>query len=454
MTKTINLRAIRAEVGEWLEAGEVSQAVQLIASLHPADGAEVLSEFQPELVQLILRHLDPEYGASLLAELDRQDQVTVVSLMEPEILSDILDEMAPDDAADLLGELEPEQVAAALETMEEADEVRELLSYDKESAGGLMSPHIVTLRDSLTSRQAIDFLRRVKPEEDTVYYLFVVDGNDRLVGVVSLRQLVIADPRTILSDIMKRDVIAATVDTDQEECARLLARYDLLALPIVDRENRIVGAVTADDIIDVIEEEATEDIYRLANLDVEENVEDSLFSSARRRLFWLLVNLPTAILAGWVVSRFQDTVDRLAILASFMPIVAGMGGNAGIQTLTLIVRSIALGEVEPGEGLRALSREMTIGAFNGLVVGGAIALLGVVWQSNPMLGLIAGAAMLLNLIAAAVAGTVVPLTLKLFRVDPALASGVIVTTVTDVTGYTCLLGLATLLLSALERAGP
>jgi magnesium transporter len=242
-------------------------------------------------------------------------------------------------------------------------------------------------------------------------------------------------------------VISIAADADQEEAARTLARYGLLVLPTVDDEGRLVGVITADDVIDVLQEEATEDIYRLGGLSSEETVDQSVLTTSRQRLTWLAVNLPTALLAGTVVSIFEGTVARVAVLAVFMPIIAGMGGNAGIQTLTLIVRSIALGEISLRDSWRTLGREVLVGLVNGVCFGLLVGAVGWLWKGIPILGLIAGVAMLANMLAAAIAGTVVPLVLRRFGADPALASGVIVTTFTDVTGYTAFLGLATLLIS-------
>lgn len=451
MTKVINIRPLLDEVREALDAGQLDAAARLVAALHPADSAALLDELESDELRDLFLRFGPEQGAEVLAELDEDSQVELAGALPAAQLSDILSQMEPDDAADMLGELEPAQIEAALAAMSPADsdEVRQLMAHDEESAGGLMNSHVVTLRDHLTCQQAIDLLRQLRPEEETIYYLFVTDAAERLVGVVSLRSLVMAPADMRLADVMDANVLTASVDTDQEECARLLARYDLLALPVVDAERRIVGVVTADDIIDVIEEEATEDMYRLANLSEDEDVEDSLLRSSRRRLFWLFVNLPTALLAAWVVSQFETTSAKVVALASFMPVVAGMGGNAGIQTLTLIVRSIALGEVAKGAGLRVMGRELGIGAINGLTFGAAIGLISYFWVGNAMFGAVVGAAMLANLVVAPVAGTIVPLTLKLFGIDPALASGVMVTTVTDVTGYSCLFGLATFFLQYL-----
>ncbi|MBV9786918.1 MAG: magnesium transporter [Chloroflexi bacterium] len=434
------------EAAATISALRPAEAADVVAALHPADGADVLEELEPQERADVVEELDPEIGAEVLIELDEDERTDVANRLDVESLSEFLDEMAPDDAADVLGDLSASKAKAALDGMDQPDEVRGLLEHDEESAGGLMIPHVVAFRQSMTVHQTIEFLRRAKPDEETSYYLFVTDDADRLIGVVSLRQLIVADPLTPLHEIMSEDVFAAEVGTDQEECARLLARYDLLALPIVDDDRKLVGVVTADDLIDVIEEEATEDIYHLANLDADEDVYDNIFRSSRRRLTWLFINLPTAVLAGWVVSRFTGTIQLVPILAAFVPIIAGQGGNAGIQTLTLIVRSLALGEITLRDSWRTLSREMAIGLVNGLIFGLCVGLLGMFWQGSPMIGVVVGGAMMLNLVGAAISGTVVPLGLRFLKVDPALASGVIVTTVTDVTGNFVLLALATLLL--------
>jgi magnesium transporter len=436
------------EAAAAISALRPAEAADVVSALHPADGADVLEELEPHERAEVVEELDPEIGAEVLIELDQDERTDVANRLDVESLSDFLDEMAPDDAADVLGDLSASKARAALAGMDQPDEVRELLAHDEESAGGLMIPHVVAFRQSMSVQQAIDFLRRVKPDEEISYYLFVTDDADRLIGVVSLRQLIVADPHTPLHTIMDTEIITADVDTDQEECARLLARYDLLALPIVDDDRKLVGVVTADDLIDVIEEEATEDIYHLANLDADEDVYDNIFRSSRRRLTWLFINLPTAILAGWVVSRFTGTIQVIPILAAFVPIIAGQGGNAGIQTLTLIVRSLALGEITLRDSWRTLTRELAIGIVNGLIFGICIGLLGMFWQGSPMIGVVVGGAMLLNLVGAAISGTLVPLGLRWLKIDPALASGVIVTTVTDVIGNFSLLALATLLLIA------
>lgn len=442
-----------AVIAERVRALPPDQIAELLVALHPADGADVLEEFQPEQQRAVFAELEYEDAAEVLAYLDADGQADVVAGLPSAELSDILDEMAPDDAADVLAELPADQARAALAGMEDAAPVQALLRYDDESAGGLMTPHVINLRVDATVGQALTVLRQAQPVDDLSYYLYVTDADNRLVGVVSLRQLVTADLTTPLAQIMHRDVISVPVDADQEEVARVLSRYGLLSVPTVDAAGRLVGAITADDVIDVIQEEATEDLYRLANLDTEEDLADLVWRSSRRRLLWLFINLPTAILAGFVVSQFTGIIQLVPILAAFVPIIAGQGGNAGIQTLTLIVRSLALGEISLRDSWRTLAREAVIGVFNGVIFGLAVGALGMFWQQNFMIGIVVGGAMMLNLIGAAISGTLVPLGLRLFKIDPALASGVIVTTVTDVTGNLCLLGLATLLLQYVVPVG-
>lgn len=458
MTPLQDLDLILKRVRRLLASGNVEQAAALISALrpaeaadvvsalHPADGADVLEELGAEERADVVFELEPDIGADVMVELDDDERADVANRLDTESLSGFLDEMAPDDAADVLQDLDEGKAQQTLAEMDEPDEVRELLAHDEESAGGLMIPHVIAFRGTMSAAQAIDVLRNTQPDEETAYYLFVTDEAERLVGVVSLRQLVVAGPATPLQDFMRRDLITANVDADQEECARILSKYDLLALPIIDDDQRLVGVVTADDVIDVLQEEATEDLYHLANVSADEDVDDSVLTASRRRLTWLMINLPTAVLAAFVVGFFEGTIAQVAVLAVFAPMITGMGGNAGIQTLTLIVRSIALGQLDLRDARRTLGREVLVGMINGLCFGVLVGIIGYLWRGQPALGLVAGLAMLANMVVAAIAGTVVPLFLKLIKADPALASGVIVTTFTDVTGALAFYGLATIML--------
>ncbi len=286
-----------------------------------------------------------------------------------------------------------------------------------------------------------------------VFYLYVVDNRRHLVGVVSLRRLLLVSPETPLKRIMTGDLMSVRVDTDQEEVARQVASYNLLAIPVVDEENKLVGVITVDDVIDVIKDEATEDIYRLAGVATDERVFTPPSESLKKRLPWLFVNLGTAFLAASVVKLFEGTISQVVALAVFMPVVAGMGGNAATQTLTVIVRGIALGELTWSNTRKALFKEGLVGLGNGLALGALAAAATWTMQGDPALGLVLGLAMVINMFVAATAGTLIPVTLRALKVDPALASSVFITTLTDMFGFLSFLGLGTLFLRYLHQAG-
>jgi magnesium transporter len=304
-----------------------------------------------------------------------------------------------------------------------------------------MNPHVFALNEDMTVGEAITELQTNRDVE-MVFYLYVVDERRHLVGVTSLRRLLLVSPETPLKRIMTADLITARVDMDQEEVARQVASYNLLAIPVVDDESKLVGVITVDDVIDVIKDEATEDIYRLAGVAGDERAFTPAGESLRKRLPWLGVNLVTAFLAASVVALFEGTIERITALAVFMPIVAGMGGNAATQTLTVIVRGIALGELTWSNSRKALIKEAVVGISNGVVLGMVAAVVAWVTRGSPMLGVVLCAAMIINMFVAATAGTLVPLGLRAANVDPALASSVFITTLTDVAGFFSFLGLA------------
>lgn len=297
-----------------------------------------------------------------------------------------------------------------------------------------------------TAQQVIDALRMMRPGDESVYYLFVTGEEDRLVGVVSLRQIVTAAPNTRLDALMSPQVVSLPATMPAEEQAHILGDSGFLALPVVDEAGRLVGSLDATELLDTVEEEATEDMYRLAGVAADEEIARPIAHAARDRVFWLAINMLTAFLAAAVVSRFESVIAQAAVLAAFMPVVAGQGGNAGTQTLTFIVRSLALGAVSFRNARQTLLRELVIGVCNGLSIGLLVGLIGWLWQGNAVLGIVIGMAMLGNLILASLAGVIVPLTLKALKIDPALASSIFVTTVTDVCGFALFLGLGALAL--------
>jgi magnesium transporter len=434
-----------------LEAGDVDAAVSALASLRPADRAEVLADLPAAEQVEMLDELSPSEAAEILEHLEDEEAAELAEQLPAETLADVLDAMDPDDAADVLGDLSDAKAADTLAQMEEAADVRPLLEHEDDTAGGLMTPDFPHLRRQMTVQQAIETLRSLQPDSETHYYLYVVDRFNKLIGIVGLRELILADPPAVIEDIMNRDVISVPVGTDQEEVAHLMTKYGLAALPVVDAGGHLVGVISYDDIVEVIEDEATEDLYKLSQVSGDGDLQ--VFSPVRmavsRRLPWLLINLFTAFLAASVVSLFEATIAKLALLAVFQSIVAGQGGNAGTQTLAMMVRGLAVGEIEFKDAWRAMAREAGIGLMHGAVVGVCVAIGAYLWKGIPVLGLVIGLAMVGNMIAAGIAGTLVPLTLKASKLDPALASAVIVTTVTDCVGFGLFLGLATLFLPSL-----
>jgi magnesium transporter len=445
----IDIDAVLDQVREALAQENWNQAVALVEALRPPDQADLFSDLPPTEQDQLLPRLELENSADILEELEEEEAAEIAARLQPGELARILDEMEPDEAADLLGDIAPERVDEVLAVMEEPEEVRPLLVHADESAGGLMTSATITLHREMTAAEAIAHLRVISPESETVYYLFVVDREVRLVGVVSLRQIVVSPPSTRIEEIMDQDVIHVRATADQEEAARLMARYDLLALPVVDDEGCLLGLITHDDLVEVLEEEATEDIYRLGGVLDEHPPDIPIPAALRTRLPWLVLNLGTALASATILSLFESTIARVAVLAAFFPIVAGVSGSAGTQTLTVTVRGLALGELNPRDGLRALGREVLIGLANGIAVGCLVALVAQVWKGTPMLGVVVGLATLLNMVGAGIAGALVPIMMQVLRIDPALGSPILVTTITDASGYFIYLGLATLVLTRL-----
>jgi magnesium transporter len=438
-----------------LRIGATANLLNLLQKQHPADLAQIFSELSDrdrEAAFSLLAERNGRLAMEAISELGPEAGAALLATRSAEEIARLAQEIPSDDAAALIDYLPEELSSAVLDLMrpKESGVVENLLEYDEQTAGRIMNPHVFALNEDMTVGEAITELQSNRDVE-MVFYLYVVDERKHLVGVVSLRRLLLVAPETPLKRIMTSDLISARVDMDQEEVARQVAAYNLLAIPVVDEENKLVGIITVDDVIDVIKDEATEDIYRLAGVAGDDRAFTPAIESFRKRLPWLAINLVTAFLASAVVLSFSNVIDLLPVLAAFMPIVAGMGGNAGTQTLTVIVRGIALGELTWGNARKALLKEVSVGLANGLVLGLAAALVVFVTQGNPALGAVLGLAMVVNMFVAAAAGTLVPLGLRAANVDPALASSVFITTMTDMFGFFSFLGLATLFTQYLVR---
>jgi magnesium transporter len=449
MTAEQDTATLASRFQELLQSDDVGTAVALLTGIHPADQAHLYLRLDPDARHVLVALLSAEGQAQLLTHLDEEARQEVVDGMPRPALALVLDRSENDVAADILRLLPQAEAARVLSSMATATNIAPLLEHADESAGGLMTRGYVALHRQMTTAEAITFLRLRQPLAEEAYYLYVLDGRNRLQGVVNLRQLIVSDPRTSIEEVMARDVIAVQPDTDQEEAARLLQRYRLRALPVVDEESVLRGIITADDVIDVLAEEATEDMYRMVGLPAGESVYASLSESTKRRLPWLFINLFAAFAAAGMVAVFQDTIAKAAALAVFMPVVAGQGGNAGIQTITIVVRGIAVGEIELRDARRVLAKEVMIGVVKGITFGLVVGLIAWSWQGNAAWGLVVGLALLLNMLVAGALGALIPLGLRSLRLDPAIASGIFLMTFTDVLGFLFLLGLATLLINQL-----
>lgn len=431
-----------------LRIGATANLLNLLQKQHPADLAQVFGELQDherQAVFALLLERNPRLAMESVSELGPERGAEVLTGRSAEEAAMLLQEIPSDDAAALIDYLPEELAQEVLELMgrRESGQVESLLEYGEQTAGRIMNPAVFALSEDLTVGEAITALQTSRDVE-MVFYLYVVDVRRHLVGVTSLRRLLLVSPETPLKRIMTPDVISVRVDTDQEEVARQVASYNLLAVPVVDEENKLVGVITVDDVIDVIKDEATEDLYRLAGVSGDERISTPAFEALRKRLPWLGVNLGTAFMAASVVALFESTISRATALAVFMPIVAGMGGNAATQTLTVVVRGLALGELSLANARKTLIKESIVGLGNGVVLGAVAAIVAWLTKGSPMLGLLLGMAMVCNMVVAATAGTLVPLGLKALKVDPALASSVFITTFTDVVGFASFLGFATI----------
>ena len=414
--------------------------------LHPSDLADRLERLDSDAAREVLQQLPPAQGALILAELETPKAANLLEgctapqivswlrFLPPHMIADLVLALPPDRRTEVLTALPPEQSAGATA----------LLRFSPDSAGGIMDNRFIALRSDKTVEECLVALRACSEKRaDDVLYIYVTDDAERLVGVVSLRDLVFAPVERRISEIMNREVRFLHAHDDQEEIARQIQHYRFLGLPVVDGQGRLVGVVKVRDAIRVAQVEATEDMQLMVGLSGEERIWTPWRHSIAKRLPWLGVNLITALGAATVVSIFESTVSRCTALVAFLPLICAVAGNAGHQALTVIIRSLALGEVAPGDAARALRKELFIGAANGLALALAIGLIAFGWKGSALLGVVAGSAMLFNQIIGAVSGVAIPFGLKWFKIDPALASSILVTALTDTMGFLVFLGTAT-----------
>jgi magnesium transporter len=412
--------------------------------------SELIQKFEPPLRNKILSHLQDEVLIELVPELPEEVQLEFVEVLSPRLAARLLAAIPPDEMADVLGDLtrESRRKIVSYFSKEKTTEAKKLLRYPEDTAGGLMTTEVVALPKETTVSRAIRHIREKAKEYEAVNYIYVVD-RDKLVGVLSLRELVLASPRAKLGKIMNTDVIKVPVDMDQEEVAYTIADYDLLAVPVVDKNERLLGIVTVDDVIDVIEMEVTEDMGRLAGTGagIDKLIEAPVLSVVRARLPWLIFALIGGLVAGSVIGIFKDTLSSVVLLAIFIPVIMSMGGNVGIQSSTVFVRGLATGDIE--DPWSYFFREIKVGLLMGLFVGLGVGVVAHFWKGLPILGIVVGTAMFATVVLATAIGIAVPKIFDKLGVDPAISASPFVTTIEDIMGLLIYFSIATYMLIAI-----
>ncbi|WP_411167502.1 magnesium transporter [Clostridium sp. MB05] len=424
---------------------------EIIDNMYPIDIAIILEEFDDENLLKFYDLIDNELMAEIMEQSSEELQIRIIKLFDFEAIVQLFSYMPNDDIADILGNLPIRMRKDLLKLMKTGDikKLQELLGYAEDSAGGIMTTEYIALNGALSIVESLKKIKEIGPRTEVIETIFILNKRKELIGTADLRDILVAPDQEKLHNIMDYNVISVNPEVDQEEVSLLVSKYDLKVIPVVNRKNSLLGIITVDDIIDVIVEEQTEDILHLGGVSKEERLDSPIAISIKRRLPWLFINLGTAFLASFTVGLFEDVIAKVVALAAAMPIVAGMGGNAGTQTLSLVIRSIALGELELKKNWRLVFKEVALGVINGAATGFITGLILYIEYGNPYLGLIILVAMIGNLVIAGFFGFLIPLFLKLFGVDPALASAIFLTTATDVFGFFLFLGLAKMFLPLL-----
>ncbi|WP_370233752.1 magnesium transporter [Alloalcanivorax venustensis] len=434
-------------VNRALASGTFSEVRQVLNNLPGAEAAHLIESSPPREREILWQLLNQEQETEVLQYLGEEVRVELLRDLPTEELVELIEDLDTDDLADLLQEL-PEQVTSRVLAGLDAqnrERLEQVMNYPEDTAGGLMNTDVITVRPEITFSVVQRYLRRLGDIPKTTDNLLVVNRKNQFVGVLPLTRVLISDPGTSVREAMITDVEAIPATQDAHEVAKLFERLDLVTAPVVDDNGMLVGRITIDDVVDVIMEEAEHSLMGMAGLDEDEDTFGSVWHTVRRRALWLGINLLTALAASAVISLFEDTLEKVVALAVLMPIVASMGGIAGSQTLTLVIRAMALGQVQAGNTRYLLTKELAVGALNGLLWALVIGATAALWFDDPSLGVIIGCAMILNLVVAAGAGAMIPMAMKRMGIDPALAGSVVLTTVTDIVGFMAFLGLATLL---------
>lgn len=424
-------------------------------ALHSYDQAQFYEKVGPDIRKIIYQFLSPREMAEIFEaiELDDDEYEKFLKEMDTSYGAEMLSYMYTDDAVDVLNELDKEHRESYFEMMDSdtVEEINELLRYKEYTAGSIMTTEYVTIFEHSTVRSAMAVLRKEAPNAETIYYVYVVDANNRLTGVLSLRDLIVSEEDVLIRDIMHQRVVYAKVSDDQEKVAQLFKDYDFLAIPVVNEQHELQGIITVDDIIDVIDEEASDDYSKLAGISDIDDIDAGPLKSAKKRLPWLIMLLFLGMLTASLMAQFEETLDKVALLALFIPLISGTAGNSGTQALAIAVRGIATGEINEKSKMKMLFREMVTGIITGIVCGLVITAVVIFWKGSVVVGLLVGLAICCSILVATIAGSFIPLLIHKLGIDPAVASGPFITTLNDVTSILIYLGLATTFLSQLTN---
>jgi magnesium transporter len=442
-----------ASVQRLLRRGAITNLAKMLGRMHPADAAKIMAHLSsPKEKRTVFELVRAEARGQVLSELDEGSIKELLTDVAAPDIAFLLKDLGPDDVAYILGVLEEERAKDVLALMrtEDSSEVADILKYPKDTAGAIMTTEFFSLPEEATAQEAIRRLQQATDAE-MVFYIYVTDKDERLVGVLSLRQLLTVPPITPLKNLMTRDVISVTVDMDQEEVARQVARYNLLAIPVVERDGKLVGIITVDDVVDVMREEATEDMFKMAGAAQEDELlKTSSLAAARLRLPWLFTNLVGSLVSGWILWVFRFTIQEVVAIVSFIPVIAAMGGNVGLQSSTLIIRGLATGGIELTDMWKVFFREVRIGLLLGITCGIILTAASWIWHGRVFLGMVVGGSMMIAFFVSTSMATIMPILLQRLGVDPAIAAGPFVTTANDITGISIYLTLATILLEFLR----
>ncbi len=436
------------QIKNFLSLKQTSKLKQLLSEIHPADIVYYINRLDSDNQIKLFALLDETTASDVLNDLHDDVRELIIESINTNRLSKIIDEMESDDAADIISELDADDTKRVLESIdsEDSENIRTLLKYDEESAGGLMQTEIIAVSAESKRDELIEYIRENREKVENIHYVYVVDEDNKLLGLMEIPSLLFAKESDTAKDLMEDDIFSVKFDEDQEQVANIFRKYDLISLPVVDYENHLLGRITVDDVIDVIDEEASEDAYKMVGLDSDDKVFTAPIESVKKRLPWLVLNLFTAILVSSVVGFFQGSIEKLSVLAVLMPIVAGLGGNAGIQTLTVITRGIAMGEMTINNTWKAIMKEISVGLINGVMIGSSASIVAYLLKGDFRIGIVLGVAMIINMFIAGFMGSVIPVIMRALKIDPALASSIIITMLTDICGYASFLGLATIFL--------